>query len=400
MENEATDRYRTRYAALTQRSLDHLLAQAQALGDLSPDAETHNRALHTLRQSLAQDDIWRAVRPVLQKLTPRIEQAGHWAEWSDLLEAALARSRRAADAGAEAFLLYHLGILYRLQNRYPAAEQALTASAQRYSELGDAAGRVLVQGRHAYLAWTRRDFGRARHLAAESLAQSDEQPESGDVYAYAHLVLGALAFETGDWSEAHVRFQAAHLLWQQHGNRRMAGTALYNRALALQQMGRYDEAVVIYRQAIDLLHAIGDNSGWAIAHMNLGILYRRQQAHDTALECYRRAEEVFRRMENRLLLARVHNNTGEVYRDLGRWEEAERAYRFSIEGWQLLGNVAEQINTLDNRIACLLAQNRFSEARHGLDEAFRLLNEIVDDPAHKRLSATLADKQFKNEFGF
>ena len=78
--------------------------------------------------------------------------------------------------------------------------------------MGDATHRALVQSRHAYLAWTRRDFDRARSLAEESLAQADAESQSGDVHAYAHLVLGALAFEAGDWSQAHARFKTVHLL--------------------------------------------------------------------------------------------------------------------------------------------------------------------------------------------
>jgi tetratricopeptide (TPR) repeat protein len=385
--------YRARFVVLADRTLQHLLAEIQAGGDALPDVEIRERVMYALEQAISHPSLWPTVRQVFTVMAPRIEQAGNWDEWIELFEAALARSQAEADRAGEALLYYHLGILYRLQARYADADQAFTTSAERYSELGDATGRAMVQSRHAYLAWTQRDFGRAHRLAEEGLSQVLPEPEGGDVHAYSHLVLGVLALELYRWQELHDHSQSAYLFWHQSGNRHLAAKALSNQALALQQMQQYEEAIEIYRQALELYDAIEDTTGWAIAQMNLGILHRRQYSYDVALACYRQAEEIFRRTANSLLLARIYNNEGKVYCDLGRWQEGEVAYLLSIECWQALDNLPEQINTLDNLIDLLLSQGRDDEAKLRLGEATVLLSRITHDPAYERLAAYLREKQ-------
>jgi tetratricopeptide (TPR) repeat protein len=368
--------YRARFVALADRTLQHLLTEIQASGDALPDAEIRERAMYALGQAISQPSLWPTVRQMLTAMAPRMEQAGHRDEWIELLEAALARSQAEADRAGEAILYYHLGTLYRLQARYADANLASTTSAEHYTNLGDTNGRAMAQSRHAYLAWTQRDFERARSLAEDVLSQAAEQPEAEDARAYSHLVLGVLGIEFHRWQEAHDQSQSAYLLWNQRGNRRLAATALSNQALALQQMQRYEEAIEIYRQVLELYGAIKDATGWAIAQMNLGILHRRQRSYDAALACYRQAEEIFRRTDSTLLLARIYNNEGKVYCDLGQWQEGETAYLLSIQRWQTLNNVPEQINTLDNLIDLLISQKRYEEAKLRLGEATVLLSHI------------------------
>lgn len=389
--------YRARYATLAARALKLLVDRVQAAQDRPGEAEARRQAVYVLAEALPQPALWPAVREALAALAPKMEQAGHRDDWIALLEAALNRARTEQDQATEALILYHLGILYRLQDRYSEAEEALNASAALYTALDDECGRAMVLSRQAYLAWIRRDFQRARGLAEAVLAATQRAPGSEDAQAYARLVLGAVAYEERDWERAAQQFQAAHDLWNQLGNRRMVGTTLLNRALALQHMARYDEALALYGDALALLDAVGDIQMWAVANLNLGILHRRRGAHEDALTAYRQAERIFRRVHNRLLLARVYNNIGEIYRDLHRWAEAEQAYTFSIQEWQALGNVAEEVNTWDNLVGCFLAQGRWQEAGRTLEHAQKLLATIPKDPAYSHLAATLQKKQAELE---
>lgn len=389
--------YRTRYATLTARALELLVDRVQAPQDRPGEAEARRQAVYVLAEALPQPALWPAVREALAVLAPKMEQAGHREDWIALLEAALDRARTEQDQAAEALILYHLGILYRLQDRYLDAEEALKASAALYTDLGDERNRAAVLSRQAYLAWTQRDFQRARDLAEAVLATAQGASGTEDARAYARLVLGAIAYEARDWETAYEHFQTTYDLWTQLGDQRMVGTALLNRALALQQMERYAEALALYEDMLALMDAIGDIRNWGIANLNLGILHRRRGAHEDALAAYRQAERVFRRLHNRLLLARVYNNIGEIYRDLHRWAEAEQAYALSIQEWQAVGNVTEEVNTWDNLVGCLLAQGRWQEAEPILDHAQKLLATIPQDPAYGHLAATLQEKRAELE---
>lgn len=388
--------YLPRFDAIAERSLRYLIAELQADTPPSrPSLEIHNHTAHVLAQALSRPALWPDVRRALTLLAPIMEQAGHRADWTSLLESALETCRTHADTEGEAILCYHLGTLYRLQARFKDADAAFTKSACCHAELGDQIGYARVVGRHAYLAWTQRDFTTARRLAEACLV--DHETTMGDednkIRAYAYLVIGALMFDAQQFAEAERHFSASLVLWQQTGDQRMTAIMLSNRAITLQELGRYDAAINDYQDALRIHHAIEDTTGWAITQMNLGILYRRQQSYTAALTCYRQAETVFLETNNVLLLARLYNNIGEVRRDLAQWSQAESAYRSSLTHWATVQNVAEQINTLDNLIAALLSQRRFGEAQIRLDEATALLPLIVDDPAYSRLAATLRTKQ-------
>ena len=95
----------------------------------------------------------------------------------------------------------------------------------------------------------------------------------------------------------------------QHGYGRIA-EALCNLGLALQGLGRFDEA------ASHLRHALRLRSDFAAAHNALGVLLRDQGRLDEALGNLRQA------VEGDPQLAAAHSNLGQLLLDLGRAEEA------------------------------------------------------------------------------
>jgi tetratricopeptide (TPR) repeat protein/SAM-dependent methyltransferase len=147
-------------------------------------------------------------------------------------------------------------------------------------------------------------------------------------------------------------------------NRRMPD-AHYNLAIALEALGRDDDALPHYRQAIAL------KPGYADAHMNLGNLLVRRGGLDEALACYRQVlalqpqsvlahynianvfglrgqlEAAAAHYREAIALkpdfAAAHNNLGNVLKDGGAATEAEAAYLRALE---LQPDYAEAHNNL------------------------------------------------------
>jgi superkiller protein 3 len=91
--------------------------------------------------------------------------------------------------------------------------------------------------------------------------------------------------------------------------------ARYNLALALQQLGETDSAVLAYLRAIYL------DPGLVEAYRNLGHLYRERDEDERALEAFRGANELDNSDDE------IYTNIGDLYLELGFYDDAALAYR-------------------------------------------------------------------------
>jgi predicted O-linked N-acetylglucosamine transferase (SPINDLY family) len=118
-----------------------------------------------------------------------------------------------------------------------------------------------------------------------------------------------------------------------------------NRGAALQSLGRTDEAIASYRQAVAL------DPGFADPHYNLGLLYHSLGRHDEAAACF----------EKVLALSSGHadafNNLGAALRDMGRPEDAIACYRRAVAidpglagAWNNLGVAQRDLGRVDEAV--------------------------------------------------
>tara|TARA_B100000768_G_scaffold144054_1_gene136422 strand:- start:379 stop:1563 length:1185 start_codon:yes stop_codon:yes gene_type:complete len=180
-----------------------------------------------------------------------------------------------------------------------------------------------------------------------------------------------------------------------------------NRAVALHQEGRLEEAEKLYQE---ILRIQPTN---LIANNNLGLLLHGLGKFDKALASYKKAIEV---KPNYQL---AHNNLGIVLHDLGRFHEAEISYRKAIElksdyveAHSNLGNVLKDLKRLNEAEAShrkaiefksdyaeahynlgitLRILGRFHEAEISYKKAIELKSDYVD--AHNNLAVLLKEKK-------
>ena len=112
-----------------------------------------------------------------------------------------------------------------------------------------------------------------------------------------------------------------------------------------------------------------------------------------ALAQFTQAEPVFREVHDRLHLAMLQTNQGIAYRLLQDWAQAEQYQKASIEHFQQLGNLAAQVNALDELGLVYLDQQAIDKAQATFQEATELLEQMQLDPAYLALCTTIQEHQ-------
>ncbi len=162
--------------------------------------------------------------------------------------------------------------------------------------------------------------------------------------------------------------EAVHALRQAVGVRRDAG-ALHNLGVAYAKLGRLDEAVASFREALEL------NPRSAGSHRNLGLALREQRKLTEALTHY--AEAARLEPDN----AAAHHDLGHILFDAGRHEEAlpslREAVRLSPELWGAHIDLGR----------CLARLGKSAEAMAAYEEALQIKPDAAD--AHNNLGILL-----------
>jgi tetratricopeptide (TPR) repeat protein/serine/threonine protein kinase len=229
--------------------------------------------------------------------------------------------------------------------------------------------------------------------AIEAYRQAIELPDaawahSNVVKAWVHNNLGAALEERGKWDEAILEYRQAITekpdLPKTH----------HNLGIALTKLGKLDQAIAAYRKAIDL------KADFAEAHYNLGIALGKLGERDQAIAAYRKAIDLNPKYPHahynlggalveqgkvdqasaeyqRVIQLKpddpdAHYSLGRNFQMQGRLDKAIIAYR---EAMRLKPNYAE---THVNLGLCLAGQGKLDEAIEECSQAINLKPELAN----------------------
>jgi Flp pilus assembly protein TadD len=151
----------------------------------------------------------------------------------------------------------------------------------------------------------------------------------------------------------------------------------YNLGLAYDDLGRTDEAIEKFRNAISI------NPNYAKAYNNLGVAYGKKGQNDKKIQ----ALNIALKLEPDF--AKAHNNLGNAYAREGRIDEAIEEYRVAL---RLKPDYA---NAYSNLGAVYASQGRIDEAIEEFLKALRLEPDFAE--AHFNLGLAYQIKGLKNE---
>lgn len=157
-------------------------------------------------------------------------------------------------------------------------------------------------------------------------------------------------------------------------------SALKNLGLGHYFLAEYDQAMVHYRESLELARAIDSQRDIADVANNMGILYYVWGMYDEALEHYFISLEIRQRSGDRGGMARAFNNIAGVHHSLGEPKKALPYYNQSLALYEELGERELVASTLNNIGLVLKEMDRTEEALEHYQRALDI-EQGLDDPS-------------------
>jgi DNA-binding SARP family transcriptional activator/tetratricopeptide (TPR) repeat protein len=215
----------------------------------------------------------------------------------------------------------------------PSLYQTALAAARR---LGDPLGLALSHRAFAVLHLThdRLDDAEAQLVAALGFAE-----EIGDLGLQADIHQGIAKVNEG--MRRHV-VQREHTeialdLFRAVGNQIGVANSYNNLAWCLTELGDYERAVTLCKQAFELFEDFPDRKSEANTWDTLGYASRHLGHHEEAVACYRRALELHRQINSRVPEAHAYRKIGDIRYDRGAFDEARVEWRRAMDIFSELG---------------------------------------------------------------
>ena len=347
---------------------------------LSEDQKT--RALHVLDMSIKLPDAWPTVRELFLIMAPKMERAGHRADWLGYLEKGAKQADDMADRAAQANLLLQMGFLHQLQNNYDSASIHYQTSAAIFRTIEDTGNYARALNQQAFVAFLQRDLPEARRLTDRVIALL---PPGDAKCATSYSVRGWLAFDNGEWSVAEENFRVALALWEQQEDGRQIARRLRDLGNALYPQHRFDEAIVVNERALALFEELEDRFEWAVTQMNLAVIHLVMKQPLPALHLLEEVEPIFVQVQDTHHLALLYHNWGIAHRDLHDFTAAEHRLTAAMQSYTALRRAASQVDALDDLGVTYVLAKRRADAIETFELALTKLSHMENDPSYQRI---------------
>ncbi|PLW81989.1 hypothetical protein CWI75_12930 [Kineobactrum sediminis] len=307
---------------------------------------------------------------------------GLYADASEMLEEAVVLRRELSSiSGVElGRSLYNLANVVLLLADY---DRAAMLYAEALSAIGSDGGelRIDINAALAELYFRTGDYVRAEPVLQQVLAERRQLLGREDPsVAKAIEEIGLNQFDQGNLAKAEARLrEALELRWQTLGREPHPHIAenLNNLALVLMTAGNYEQAEILYREALAMNRQLyGDSHpSVALSLSTLGSMYRNQGNLELARSNYLDALD----MQRQLLgtehpeVARVMNNLAFVYHDEGNLDDAMAMSSAALEiQRKVLGDVHPNVGS------SLAVQGRWQMEAGDVPAANDLLQKALD----------------------
>lgn len=361
------------------------LHRVNGIGPRVPEEE-RQQAWHILSYGLAIDGAWAEARDLLLSLSPMMEQAGFRDDWISYLTVGFERAQAQKERSTQGEIAIQLGLLNQLASRYPEAVHWLECAAVAFTEIGDPHHLGVAYNLLANVTIQQRRPQEAEHFVKKALATL---PKDDPERAYTAYVQGDIALFTRNFEQAESYFRRGLTLRRQQGDSRRIAMALRNLALALEYLGRYDEAIACSAEAIQRFEELGDIRNLATVRVNLSILYHNLGEWDQALALLVQAELAYHKTRDEQSLAQLYSNRAIYQRKAGLLRESETSGREAIVRWERLGDWGHVVNSMEDLGLCLAAQARYTEAIQIFEQGLWLLPKIEHHPRYKDYESRL-----------
>ena len=239
------------------------------------------------------EQVWQLVRAIAGHLTRR----GHWAQWAESYQAALAAAERLGDPIREADAHRGLGRAYTRKLRHEDAHHHYGSALKLYRDAGDRCGQARVEG---HLALLHEQQGRHPEAVEHARRSLDLHRKLDDPLGLADAI-SAVAWcyaQAGRHRLALDHGRQAIIAYQKIGAPDGEAAAQDTVGKALHQLGDFAQAIDGYQAAIRLNRQLGDQYWTAVSLTNLGDTYDAMGDRASAHDAWSQAESIFDELQH------------------------------------------------------------------------------------------------------
>jgi tetratricopeptide (TPR) repeat protein len=190
--------------------------------------------------------------------------------------------------------------------------------------------------------------------------------------------LGGALQEVRRFDEAIIAHQDAVAIYLETGDRTGEGDALNNLGVALKGMRRFSEAITAHQDAAAIYRETSNRTGEGNALNNLGLALKAMGRFNEAITTCQEAAAIYRETGDRDGEGDALNNLGVALRESGRSEEAISDFQDAASIFQETGDRYGQGIALDNLGSALREVGRFEEAVIAHQDAVAIFRETCD----------------------
>ena len=150
-------------------------------------------------------------------------------------------------------------------------------------------------------------------------------------------------------------------------------------------VGKNEDALKYYDQAIDFAVQAGDSNSVSSALSNRGIIYRRQGNLPMALDNYMRAAKIAETADDENMLVTVINNIGRVYSDMGDTANSLAYLLKSVAITKRINDLHSYESVLTNLGALYYSMGNYSEAMVQFNLALEVNKKTGDREQYARI---------------
>ena len=189
---------------------------------------------------------------------------------------------------------------------------------------------------------------------------------------------GGAYLQMGRNQDALSYFEQALPFVREAKNRKGEASLLLNIGTVNSNLMRHQEAVRAFEQALPILHALKDREGEEMTLHNIGYSYFQLGRYEDAARFDAQVLPLARALQDRAGEAGTLGNLGETYAKLGRNEDAVRAFEQALPLSRELNDRQSEGAALSNLGAVYLRLSRYDDALHIFQQALPISRELND----------------------
>lgn len=188
-----------------------------------------------------------------------------------------------------------------------------------------------------------------RSSAEKAYAHAIEENNKEDIGSSLTLLAEINYAYSSEWNKYIGQLEEAFEYLKQTENFREQSEVINNMGYAYNNIGRYNDAIQCFRQAIALcLKADGGDKEVAPMYINIAFAHLYQGQLDSTLHYVAEAREVAEIAKDTIVLIECHNHLGIIHRRNGNFAAAIEAFEKSLQLYELMGNNNKVSITLMN----------------------------------------------------